>query len=99
MKIEPAETFDGVRPAIRSTGGAIATLFGVVLVLPALTQALPTSWQDHINKYLPLNIGNELISRHSDIASLSTGAGIAVLFIWVAVAITAGLLVLRRRDA
>jgi ABC-2 type transport system permease protein len=89
----------GLGFAIRSTGGAVATLFGVVLVLPALSQALPTSWQEHINKYLPLNIGNELISRHPDRVSLSTGAGIAVLIIWTAVAITAGLLVLRRRDA
>lgn len=89
----------GLGFAIRSTGGAVATLFGVVLVLPALAQALPTSWQDHINKYLPLNIGNELISRHADPGSLSTGTGIAVLVIWTAVAITAGLLVLRHRDA
>ncbi len=89
----------GLGFAIRSTGGAVATLFGVVLVLPALSQALPTSWQNRIDKYLPLNIGNELISRHSEPHSLSTGAGIVVLVIWAAVAITIGVLVLRRRDA
>jgi ABC-type transport system involved in multi-copper enzyme maturation permease subunit len=89
----------GLGFAIRSTGGAIATLFGVVLVLPALSQALPASWQHHIQKYLPMNIGNELISRHPDPNSLSTGPGIVVLLAWTALAITAGLLVLGRRDA
>lgn len=89
----------GLGFAIRSTGGAIASLFGVILVLPALAQALPSSWQNDINKYLPMNIGNELISRHPDAHSLSTGAGIVVLLVWTAVAIAAGLAVLRRRDA
>ena len=89
----------GLGFAIRSTGGAIATLFGVILVLPALSNALPTSWQNDIDKYLPLNIGNELISRYPDNHALSTGAGIGVLIIWAAVAIGAGLAVLRRRDA
>ncbi len=91
----------GLGFAIRSTGGAIATLFGVILILPALTNALPTSWQGDVSKYLPLTIGNELIriSRHPDRNSLSTGAGIVVLLIWTAVSIAAGLAVLRRRDA
>ena len=89
----------GLGFAIRSTGGAIATLFGVILVLPALSNALPTSWQHDVDKYLPLNIGNELISRFPDDNALSTGAGIGVLIIWTAVAIGAGLAVLHRRDA
>jgi len=89
----------GLGFAIRSTGGAIATLFGVVLVLPALSNALPTSWQNRVDKYLPLNIANTLIETHRDTNSLSTGGCIGVLVLWTAVAIAAGVIVLKRRDA
>ena len=34
---------------IRHTAGAIATVIGVVLVLPMLTGLLPGSWGAHVN--------------------------------------------------
>jgi hypothetical protein len=84
---------------VRNTGGAIAALFGTVLVLPLLAQALPQSWQDHVNKYLPLSIGSNLISVHRDGHPLSPGAGVAVLIGYLAVVWIAAVVVLRRRDA
>ncbi len=42
---------------IRSTAGGIATLFGLLLVLPVIGQVLPTSWQDATLPYLPSNAG------------------------------------------
>jgi len=86
--------------AVRSTGGAIATLFGVVLVLPLIVEALPTSWQDHISKYLPLPIASSLTSTVSDpgSTSLSTPWGIILLGVYAVVVLAIGLVVLKRRD-
>ncbi len=85
--------------AIRSTGGALATLFGQLLVLPLLAQALPNSWQNHIDKYLPFNAGTAVMSTVQRSDSLGPWAGIGVLALWAAVALGVGLVMLRRRDA
>jgi ABC-2 type transport system permease protein len=85
--------------AVRSTGGALATLFGLLLVLPLLVQALPTSWQDDISKFLPFNAGTAAMETIQRSDSLSPWAGIGVLALWVAVALSIGLVLLRRRDA
>lgn len=84
---------------IRSTGGAIATLFGLLLVLPLLAQALPMSMQDHIVKYLPLPAGTAGMSTVRGDNDLGPWAGLGVFAIYVVVALVAGLVVLRRRDA
>jgi ABC-2 type transport system permease protein len=85
--------------ALRSTGGALATLFGLLLVLPLLAQALPSSWQDDISKYLPFNAGTAAMETIQRSDSLSPWAGIGVLAVYVAVALSIGLVLLRRRDA
>lgn len=89
----------GLGFVLRNTGGAIAGLFAIVLVLPLIAQALPQSWQDHINKYLALDILNAVISRHRDATALSPGAGMAVLVAYAGVVLGAGLFVLLSRDA
>jgi hypothetical protein len=38
---------------LRSTAGGIATLFGLLLVVPPIAHFLPASWQDHVLPYLP----------------------------------------------
>lgn len=90
----------GLGFAVRSTGGAIATLFGIVLVLPLIAQALPASWQSHIVKYLPLSIAESLISQllGALTSALPTGAGIAVLSAYAVGSLALGMLVLLRRD-
>jgi ABC-2 type transport system permease protein len=85
--------------AIRSTGGALATLFGLLLVLPLLAQALPSSWQNHIDKFLPFNAGTAVMSTIQQSDSLGPWAGIGVLALWTVVALGVGLVMLRRRDA
>ena len=52
---------------IRNTAGAIATLFGIVLVLPLLANALPTPYSTDVTKYLPLNAGTQILTTsHPD---------------------------------
>lgn len=90
----------GIGFALRNTGGAIATLFGIVLVLPLITQSLPSSWQEHIAKFLPLNIATHMIETRYDPGStaLSNGWGAAMLVIYALAALAIGLAVLKRRD-
>lgn len=83
---------------IRSTAGGIATLFGVLLVLPGIGQLLPTSWQDHTLPYLPSNLGDAMYSAQPDPGSLSPGTALMVLMIWVVVALAGAALALRLRD-
>lgn len=85
--------------AIRNTGGAIATLFGLILVLPLLANALPSSWQNDMNQYLPLNAGTSLISTLHQPNSLGPWAGGAVFAGYAIAALAIGMVILQRRDA
>jgi ABC-type transport system involved in multi-copper enzyme maturation permease subunit len=85
--------------AIRSTAGGIASLFGLLLVLPGIGQLLPASWQSHTLPYLPSNAGAAMFSAQPDPGSLSPGTGLLVLLVWVGVALTGAALLLKRRDA
>lgn len=84
---------------IRNTGGAIAALFGLLLVLPLLAQALPSSLQQHVTKYLPLLAGTAGMNTASGSDQLSPWAGLGVFALYVVAALAVGLYVLRRRDA
>lgn len=84
---------------LRSTAGGIATLFGVLLVLPGVGQVLPTSWQQHTLPYLPSNAGASIFSVHTDPGSLSSGTGLLVLVGWVVALLAGAAVVVKRRDA
>jgi len=47
----------GLGSFIRNTAGAIATFAGLILILSLLINAIPTSIQDAISRYLPGEIG------------------------------------------
>jgi len=83
---------------IRSTAGGIATVFGLLFVLPGVGLLLPSSWQLHLLPYLPSNAGTSLISMHPAEGSLSVTNGVLVLFVWVAVALVAAAVLVKRRD-
>lgn len=84
---------------IRHTAGAIATLFGLLLVVPGIAEALPDSWAPHIVPYLPSNAGQALVTVHQDAAMLAPWTGFAVFCAYVVVALAAAALLLKRRDA
>jgi ABC-2 type transport system permease protein len=85
---------------IRNTAGAIAAVFGIVLVLPLLANALPTPYSTDVSKYLPLNAGTQiLMTGNYDSSMLSPWAGIAVTALYALVALVVGTIVLKRRDA
>jgi ABC-2 type transport system permease protein len=89
----------GLGFAIRNTGGAIASLFGLILVLPLLAQALPSSLQDHVTKYLPLLAGTAGMNTVGGTNQLGPWTGLGVFALYVVAALGIGAYVLRRRDA
>ncbi|MDQ1628992.1 MAG: type transport system permease protein [Actinomycetota bacterium] len=84
---------------IRSTAGGVATLFGVLLVLPTLGLLLPASWRDHVLPYLPSNAGATMFSAHPATGSLSATTSLLVLLGWVTAVVAGSAAVLKRRDA
>jgi len=85
---------------IRHTAGAIATVIGVVLVLPILTGLLPGSWGAHVNAYLPEQAGGLISQAHEQAGNLlSPWQGFGVFCIWTALLLAAAGYLLARRDA
>lgn len=83
---------------IRNTAGAIATVFGILLVVPALAEALPDSWATHVNPYLPSNAGQQLVTVRHEAGMLAPWAGFAVFCGYAVAAIVLAAVLLRRRD-
>ncbi len=84
---------------VRSTAGGIASLVGLLLVLPTLGRVLPSSWQPHILPYLPSNAGSDLYTLVPDPGSLGPWTGFGVMCGWAAAAVLAAVVLVRRRDA
>lgn len=85
---------------VRSTAGAIATLVGLLLVLPGIGQLLPTSWENTTLPYLPSNAGASMFNpRPEDPAALTAGQGLIVLSLWAVASLLVAGICLQRRDA
>ncbi len=84
---------------LRSTAGGIATLFGLLLVVPTLGLLLPSSWRDTLLPYLPNNAGSAVTTVRPLDDLLSPTGGALVLLAWALIPLLAAALVLRRRDA
>jgi hypothetical protein len=88
---------------IRNAGGAIAALFGLILVLPLLTEALPSDWVPKTQRLLPMMGGQSLmrtgVESYNDAGLLHPGAAALLLVGYVVVLLGIALAELRRRDA
>ena len=93
----------GLGTIIRHTAGAISAFVGVVLVLPLIVEALPTSLSNAMARYLPANIGLVMFSTRGvpdRVASaFSPWTGFALLVGYTVVTLGIGCWVLVRRDA
>lgn len=88
-----------VGTVVRHSAGAIAVLFGLLLVLPAAMEPLPHGWQHAINPYLPSYAGQALFNGSEDLHLLSPWFGFAVLCLYTAAAFAAAVASIERRDA
>jgi hypothetical protein len=91
----------GLGTLIRKTAGAITAIVGILFVLPVLSQLLPSS-MDAIQKYLPNNAGQAIITGGSTSggdATLSPWLGLGVFFLYAVVTLGAAAFTLVHRDA
>jgi ABC-2 type transport system permease protein len=92
----------GVASIIRHTAGAITTYVGVLLVVPIIIQALPSSISHAVGKYLPFNISDVMTSTRytfDQAPSLSPWAGFGLLCGYAVAALAVGGWLMVHRDA
>jgi ABC-2 type transport system permease protein len=89
----------GLGAVLRSSAGAVAVLFGVLFVPSLLTALLPSSWQDTIGPYLPMNAGGTIYIVRPEAHVLGPWAGFGVFCLYAVAALAAGFVLIGRRDA
>ena len=83
---------------VRRTPGALAALFGIVLILPLIAESLPDPWDEDIGKYSPLIAGTVLLSVRVDDELLTPRNALLILLGWVAAWFAGAVVLLSRRD-
>lgn len=89
----------GLGAIVRSTAGGIASLAGIVFVLPPIIGLLPTSVSNSVDPYLPSNAGGAVWTIHPDPNTLAPWAGFGIFCAYAAVALAVAAVLLVRRDA
>ena len=94
----------GLGSIIRHTAGAIAAFVGVLLIIPLILPALPTSLNHTIGKFEPVTIGNAVTSVNTHLGSGATPSfsfwvGLALMAGYAALALGIGGWRMMRRDA
>ncbi|MEU7862884.1 ABC transporter permease subunit [Nonomuraea sp. NPDC049141] len=88
----------GLGTLVRHTPGAIVSAIALIMVLPIFANQLPGDWGKTVAEYFTTNAGLLVVSGQSN-GSLGPWSGFAVYLVWVAVAVLAGAVLMRRRDA
>ena len=91
----------GLGAILRHTAGAITAAIGLLFVVSILVNFLPHSWQNNVDKWMPAISGAQIwTTKPSGGPDLfSAWPGFAVLAAYAVVAMVAGLVVFRTRDA
>jgi ABC-2 type transport system permease protein len=89
----------GLATILRHTAGAISAFVGVLLVLPIVVSALPSSVQNRIVRFLPLEMGETLMNRHTLAHAFPAWTGFSVLVGYTLAVLAIALALLCRRDA
>ena len=82
---------------LRSTAGALATVFLLMLVLPLVLPAFGIGWLETVGAHLPGGAAVHLLSE--DVQGLTRTSAAGVLGAWAAAATAAGAVSFLRRDA
>ena len=88
----------GIGTLLRHSAGGIATVLGILLVLPILS-IVPLTAVQNAAPYLPSVAGERIITGADVAAVLTPWQGYGVLWIYVVVVMAAAAVLLRRRDA
>jgi hypothetical protein len=88
----------GLGALVRHTAGALSAFFGVLFASTALVDLLPTSWRNTVIDYMPANAGSQILTTIPTSSAVGPWAGLGVLCLYAAVAITAAAILITRRD-
>ncbi|HTX01227.1 MAG TPA: ABC transporter permease [Acidimicrobiales bacterium] len=89
----------GLATVIRHTAGAISAYVAILLVLPAIVTALPSSLQDDVARFLPAVIGTVVFQTTRPSWTFSPAASLLLVALYAAVLLALGGFLLTRRDA
>jgi len=89
----------GIGALLRSTAGAITASVALLFVLFVLSGFLPSSWAVHVDKWIPFNAGGAIWENLSGTNMFSPWVGFGVFCAYAAIAVVAGGILFRTRDA
>ncbi|MDA8058004.1 MAG: ABC transporter permease subunit [Actinomycetota bacterium] len=89
----------GIGSLIRHTAGAISIFVGVLLILPLILNAFPTSVQQSLSKFLPLTVLQAMISTQPRPDTFAPWTGLGLMAVYAAVVLVAAGVLFVRRDA
>lgn len=100
----------GIGTMLRNSAGAIASVLGLLLVVPTILQLagmlLQARWVLDVNAFLPSSLGSAMTSfpmdafaPESEVLALEPWQAALVLLAWAGAALVGGVVVLTRRDA
>ncbi len=93
----------GLGLLIRHSAGGIGAMVGLLFVVSILVNFLPQSWQDDVNKWIPALAGGQLWMTvpqpPGNTPMFGPWPSFAVLCGYAAIAVAAGVILFRRRDA
>jgi ABC-2 type transport system permease protein len=93
----------GLGLLLRHTAAGIAAVVGLLFVVTILVNFLPQSWQNHVDKWIPALAGGQVWMTTQqppgNTPMFSAWPSFAILCGYAAIAVAAGVLLFRRRDA
>ena len=89
----------GLGAVLRHTAGAITAAIGLLFVAYILSGFLPENWAVHVDKWIPFYAGGAIWENQSGTSMFSPWVGFLVFCIYAAIALVAGLVLFRNRDA
>jgi ABC-type transport system involved in multi-copper enzyme maturation permease subunit len=93
----------GLGLLLRHSAAGIASMVGLLFVVTILVNFLPQSWQNHVNEWIPALAGGQIwMSRAlppGNTPMFSAWPSFAILCGYAALAVAAGVILFRKRDA
>jgi ABC-2 type transport system permease protein len=84
---------------LRHAAAAIGSIVALLLVLPGIAAALPSSWSQPIEQWWPTNAGQQVAMVIRDSHTLAAWTGFGVFLGFVVVVLVSAFVLLERRDA
>ena len=89
----------GLATLLRHTAGTISAFVGVLLVVPIIVSALPSTVQHDVMRFLPLTMGRVLMDPHPGPFVFAPWTGFLVLVGYTVAILAVAVVLLVRRDA